>query len=140
MPPVALSLLMFALVLVAVPAHAQIYRWVDDQGVVNYANKPPADGRQAARVDTRESRLSVIPIVQRVVRINGAPTLAQVPAAAVGFPGAVDRMTVSNVQSALDWRERCFAERRVDCTNPTAATYDFGTAYSPTSPFTPAPR
>jgi hypothetical protein len=132
---------MFALVLAAaVPAHAQIYRWVDDRGVVNYANKPPADGRQAARVDTQESRLSVIPIRSQAARINGAPPPALVPAAAAGFPSAVDRLTVSNVRGALEWRERCFAERRVDCTNPTAATYDFGTAYSPMSPSTPALR
>jgi hypothetical protein len=30
---------------------AETYRWVDDKGVVNYGEKPPA-GRQAVRVDT----------------------------------------------------------------------------------------
>lgn len=30
---------------------AETYRWVDERGVVNYGEKPPA-GRQAARVDT----------------------------------------------------------------------------------------
>jgi hypothetical protein len=133
------TLLIFGLALAtAESAPAQIYRWVDERGVVNYANRAPSDGRQVARVDARESRVSIIPIVSRGTRSAALPPLA-VPVPG-GFPGAVDRLTVSNVQGALEWRERCFAERRVDCTNPTAATYDFGTAYAPASPFAAAPR
>ena len=40
------------LALLAAPAAGQTYRWVDDDGVVNYGTKPPP-GRAAQRVDTR---------------------------------------------------------------------------------------
>jgi hypothetical protein len=139
MRPTAPTLLVFALALAAAEsAPAQIYRWVDERGVVNYANRAPSDGRQVARIDARESRVSIIPIVSRGARPAALPPLTG-PAPG-GFPGAVDRLTVSNVQGALAWRERCFAERRVDCANPTAATYDFGTAYAPASPSAAPPR
>jgi hypothetical protein len=131
------ALIPLILFLAAAPASAQVYRWVDEQGTVNYANQPPSDGRQAARIDTRESRVSIIPL--REVRASRTPPMAVTPAPA-SFPGSVDRLTVSNLQNGLEWRERCFAERRVDCTNPTGATYDFGTTYAPNSPFAAAPR
>ena len=41
------------------PAHAQIYKWVDAKGVVNYSNSPPAKGR--ATMVTSGERLSIIP-------------------------------------------------------------------------------
>lgn len=135
MRPTVLPLLILALT--AAPASAQVYRWVDDQGTVNYANKPPTDGRQATRIDAREPRVSIIPL--RELRVSRTPPMTLAPAP-VGFPGNVDRLTVSNVQTGLEWRERCFAERRVDCTNPTGATYDFGTTYAPGAPFAPALR
>ena len=40
------------LVLAAAPAGAQLYRWVDDKGVVNYGEKPPA-GRNATPVNAQ---------------------------------------------------------------------------------------
>jgi hypothetical protein len=124
-----LGVLLCALV-AALPASGQIYRWVDDRGVVNYSNKPPADV-SAVRIDRQESRLSIIPTAPR-----GIPTYAPTPARLLPspvFPSNVDRATVSALGGALEWRERCFAERRVDCTNPTAATDDFGIAYPPVS-------
>lgn len=130
MRPILLSALAGALVLLALPAGAQIYRWVDERGVVNYASRPPADGVRAVRVDQAESRISVIPMAPRAR--DPVPPLSS--AVAPGFPGAVDQATVATLASSMSAagrRERCFAERRVDCTNPTAATYDFALAYSP---------
>jgi hypothetical protein len=135
MRPTVLGLFLFCSLAIALPASAQIYRWVDDRGVVNYANKPPAQGTRATRIDTQESRVSVIPIAQPRSGVAAA-ALAATPAPA-GFPGGTDRVTMDNLQAALDWRERCFAERRVDCTSPTAATYDFGASYSPISAYGP---
>jgi hypothetical protein len=49
--------------LAALPAatafSAQLYKWVDERGVVNYSNQPPADPQAAAKVATVEDRLSV---------------------------------------------------------------------------------
>jgi len=38
-------------VLLAAPAWAQVYRWVDQKGTVNYSNGTPPRGVQAAKVD-----------------------------------------------------------------------------------------
>jgi hypothetical protein len=129
MRPIALSLLILGLV-AALPVNAQIYRWVDDRGVVNYANQRPESTNRAIRIDTQESRLSVIPAPGGRRENAAAPPPASVRAE---FPSDVDRATMARADSALQWRARCFAERRVDCMHPTAA------AYSSTSLLAPLP-
>jgi hypothetical protein len=42
------------------PAHADLYRWVDAKGVVNYSNIPP-DGVQAKRIPDSQPTVSVVP-------------------------------------------------------------------------------
>src|SRR5712691_12818715 len=37
--------------LAAAPAWAQVYKWVDDKGVVNYSSRPPVD-RESALLDS----------------------------------------------------------------------------------------
>ena len=47
-----------AAILIALPAFsAELYKWVDDNGVTTYSNEPPPRGRKATRVDA-EDRLS----------------------------------------------------------------------------------
>jgi len=45
--------------LVAMPAWSQIYKWVDENGVTNYTNQPPPNGK-AQELDLDSVRLSVI--------------------------------------------------------------------------------
>jgi Domain of unknown function (DUF4124) len=40
-------------------AAAQLYKWVDERGVVNYSNQPPADPKAARNVKAVEDRVSV---------------------------------------------------------------------------------
>ena len=40
-------------------AAAQLYKWVDERGVVNYSNQPPADPKSARNVMEVEDRVSV---------------------------------------------------------------------------------
>ena len=117
-------------------AHAQIYKWVDEKGVTSYGNKPPPNAARLATLTDGESRLSVIPSS----RPQPAPAarerdlesrIARVERDRDALPSGVDRATVAALGRQLDWRERCFAERRVDCTAPTAATYDITPSYSP---------
>lgn len=58
----------YALILVlagAAPlARAEIYKWVDENGVTNYSNTPPAARKATARVQSVEDRISVIPSAQ----------------------------------------------------------------------------
>src|SRR5262245_35907703 len=50
------------LVVAAVPlvAHATLYKWVDEQGVVNYSDSPPAD-KKSSKLDESAGTLSVYP-------------------------------------------------------------------------------
>ena len=43
----------------ASPAYAQVYKWTDDKGVVNYSNAPPADSKGKKGVSVVEDRVSV---------------------------------------------------------------------------------
>ena len=117
-------------------AHAQIYKWVDEKGVTSYGNKPPPNAGRLATLTDGESRLSVIPSS----RPQQAPAarerdlesrIARAERDRDALPNGVDRATVDALGRQLEWRERCFAERRVDCTAPTAATYDITPSYSP---------
>ena len=117
-------------------AHAQIYKWVDDRGVTNYGNKPPRNAAGLTTLTDGESRLSVVPSArpqpapaarERDLESRIAPAERDRDA----LPSGVDRATVAALGRQIEWRERCFAERRVDCTAPTAATYDTTPSYSP---------
>lgn len=52
---------MSVLGLVAAPAMADMYRWVDAKGVVNYSNIPPPADANAKRIAETEPTVSVIP-------------------------------------------------------------------------------
>ncbi len=51
--------LLLLVILVAAPAWSQIYKWVDDNGVVNYSNQPPSN-RKAEELDLNSVTVSVI--------------------------------------------------------------------------------
>jgi hypothetical protein len=54
----------------AVPfaAVSATYKWIDERGVVNYGNAPPAAGRDVRRLDENASRVSTIEAVPRAQR------------------------------------------------------------------------
>jgi hypothetical protein len=131
MRPIRLAVLLCALA-AAAPASAQVYRWVDDRGIVNYAAKPPGDGRATVRLDLQESRISVIPTAPRAAR--ALSPAAALPPASPSFPGVVDQVTIGGLQRYPDWRTRCIAERRVDCDNPSLATFDYAPSIAPNAP------
>lgn len=49
-----------ALLLLALNASADVYRWVDEHGVVNYGGNPPA-GSKAKLLDAENARVSIVP-------------------------------------------------------------------------------
>ena len=57
----------------------------------------------------------------------------------IAVSGGFDRPIAVSTLDAAAWRERCFAELRVDCSRPTDATFDYVPAFSPRdlSPFWP---
>jgi hypothetical protein len=56
--PIIRRLLLLALC-AAAPVNAQVYKWTDDKGVVNYSNTPPADAKGKKGVSVVEDRVSV---------------------------------------------------------------------------------
>ena len=56
--------LILALASAAPLARAEIYKWVDENGVTNYSNTPPASRKATTRVQPVEDRISVIPSAQ----------------------------------------------------------------------------
>ena len=116
--------------------HAQIYKWVDDKGVTTYGNKPPPNAAGLTALPDGESRLTVIPSSRpqpapAAREPDLASRIARVEHNRDALPSGVDRATVAALGRQLEWRERCSAQRRVDCTAPTAATYDITPSYSP---------
>jgi hypothetical protein len=58
--------LLIALLAIAAPAQAQLYKWVDKNGVLNYTDTPPADAKQNAveRLSDRVSSYEVDPVTK----------------------------------------------------------------------------
>jgi hypothetical protein len=46
-------------------AHAALYKWVDENGVVNYGDTPPPGARRLTQLDESASTLSVVPAIPR---------------------------------------------------------------------------
>lgn len=117
-------------------ANAQIYKWIDEKGGVNYGHKPPANARNLTRLGSDDPKLSIVPGIppQEMQAQRELSSRRRVEQFDRGPPSRVDRATVDEAGRNLESRERCFAERRVDCTAPTPATYDFGPSYVPGHP------
>ena len=63
------ALIAFAVLAAASPlAGAQVYKWTDDKGVVNYSNTPPADSKSKKGMSVVEDRVSVYSADPAVVR------------------------------------------------------------------------
>jgi hypothetical protein len=61
-----------AIILAAASASAQVYKWVDERGVTNYSNQPPA-GKAAKNVGLVEDRISVYSSDKTVTASTDAP-------------------------------------------------------------------
>jgi len=51
--------------LLATPALAQVYKWVDESGLVNYGDKPPLRSKSAHPLDEGAGNLSVVPGISK---------------------------------------------------------------------------
>ena len=123
--------LLLAAALVAAPAtYGQVYKWTDDKGVTNYSSTPP-DNRKSQKLDEDKGRVSTIEaydasksdaarreqaLKDRMDRLEQDAQRNRQTAA------AQDAMSA---EAYRQWRERCIADRRTDCDNPTG-WYDPG--------------
>jgi Domain of unknown function (DUF4124) len=112
-------------VLAAIPAYAQVYKWVDDHGVTNYSSEPPADRNARVKAATVTDRISVYVPESAVQRAISAISLGRDRVLSDRID-ALERQHAAESQSsqyaaAAEARAaqaayaQCLAERRVDC-------------------------
>jgi hypothetical protein len=77
-----MRLLLLVLLLATVPAHAQVYRWIDSRGTVHYSNNPPPEAAKAdklainaqgERMEARQARRDVRDAQLTAERVALAP-------------------------------------------------------------------
>ena len=118
MVKIAASLTCGFALLGAAQVHAQVYKWVDGNGVTHYSDQAPAEGKPVA-IPEKLSVYSQSPYYQPVAYSRGDPILN-------GRIEALERqlraeresresVAAAQAQAALAAYERCLAERRVDC-------------------------
>jgi len=117
-------------VMVAGVAHAQVYKWVDDKGTVNYSSSPPLKGKGIIKLDEDNGRVTTIPVPE--VRRDD-PAAAADPALRrrveqLEREAATQRQSAAQQEAAAAeahrrWVEQCRAERRVDCDDPSRSAY-----------------
>jgi hypothetical protein len=112
-------------VLAAIPAYAQVYKWVDEHGVTNYSSEPSADRKGGPKPGTVADRISVYapePGLQRTIRAIslGKDRILSDRIDSLERQHAAERQS-SQYAAAAEERAaqaayaQCLAERRVDC-------------------------
>ena len=111
-------------VLAAAPAWAQVYKWVDDKGVVNYSNQPPIE-RKSTLLDPDSVSVSAYTPDESLTRTVRTTPSANERALAERIASLerkfeaerYSRQILADAQvRAQEMRlERCLRDRRVDC-------------------------
>jgi hypothetical protein len=129
-------LVMLASALLVVPgAHAQVYKWVDDKGVVNYSSSPPPKGRNAVKLNEDAGRVTTVPTPEARRDDAGAadPALRrrveQLEREAAAQRQAAAQQDAAAYEAQRRWIEQCRAERRVDCDDPNRGAFAPGYDY-----------
>lgn len=124
--------------LIAAPAFAQVYKWVDSRGVVNYSNEAPAN-RNSTLLDPKSVRVSTYS-TDAPRSDQGTLTTARDPVVSEKIDRLerdleVERyarsLSETQAQAAADsWYQQCLRDRRVDCDYAGADPYyDYGPYY-----------
>lgn len=125
--------------LLAPPAGAEVYKWIDDKGVVNYSSTPPPPGRAAKELPQNAPGVSVIPAPpapppapaksatdQRVDELERA--LATERAAREAARSAQDERAEARRRAAVAY---CEENRGVDCEENPYPSTGYGYGFSP---------
>ena len=135
-PNVGPRVLLLAMMLATDPAGAQLYKWVDRNGVTNYSNQPPADPAAIRALRPIEDRISVYapdPALTQAVetlRQGGDRSAAGRIARTDGRIEGGQRGPQPNATAAPD---ACLNDRTIDCNGGpiTYAPYDAPYGYAP---------
>jgi len=114
------SLLSIVILLAAAPAHAQVYKWVDEAGQTHYSDKAPASAKKVSTVTDRVSTYTPDPSLARAAAAGTDPVLSsrvdrleqQLHAERLARQQAEMAAYAQASQAAYDG---CLADRRVDC-------------------------
>ena len=102
------------------PAHAQIYKWVDEAGTTHYSDKAPTGAKQLDTVADRISVYAPDPSIARAAAAGANPALSD-RMDRLERQLHAERLARQQVELAAFTQasqaayERCLAERRVDC-------------------------
>lgn len=125
-------------------AEAQVYKWVDERGVVNYSTTPPAN-RPSTKVDEDSGRVSTIkaPDQPRPQDTQRERALQQ-RVDELEREAAKSRETPpqQDLTAQRQSREDCLAQRRIDCDDPSRGLYESERwyPYGVNPPVRPLPR
>jgi hypothetical protein len=119
------GLLAALLVLAALPAQADTYKWVDAKGVTNYSSTPPPASAAAKTVQ-------VVQVEDRMSTYESDPTLKQAAASSAA------RASLGQMSADQEWlqRQRLMALKDSYNTGPYPEEYypSYGYGYYPTYP------
>jgi hypothetical protein len=101
------------------PAHAQIYKWVDEAGTTHYSDKAPAGGKNLNTVADRISVYTPDPsLLARAAATSGLDPALSNRVDSLERQLHAERLARQQYELAAFTQasyERCLAERRVDC-------------------------
>src|SRR5690348_16305330 len=108
-----------ALIFATAPAFAQVYKWVDDKGVVNYSTEVPPN-RTSTVLDPKATRISVYPPEDALKRGSASERslsekIDRLERKLDAERYAPQRMADEQTQVVDDRYDRCLRDRRVDC-------------------------
>lgn len=126
---------LLALMLVAGPTCAQLYKWVDKNGVTNYSNQPPADPAAVKGLRPIEDRVSVYAPDPALTQAVESMRQGSVRSGAGRAPQSDDRIEGrqrGSPPAAVAVPDACLDSRSVDCSAiPGYAPYDGSYGYPP---------
>jgi hypothetical protein len=138
---VPIALLLAAGLAAAPLAVAQVYKWTDERGSVNYGNKPPPNARNVTLVREDDGRVSTVPgLVPDAVTTTPDQRRIDRLERELDAERRANRSAQGDALSYQAWREQCLAERRVDCDDPNrGSTWVPGPGFVPGYPVYPVP-
>jgi hypothetical protein len=91
---------------------AAVYKWVDQNGTVNYGEQPPA-GAAAEALPIRVRRGERAPTQARTRTQDGNP--GALDSLLAGDPSTTDESPIGEASGSLDEREKLLAQRESNC-------------------------
>ena len=113
----------------ALPATAaDIFKWVDENGLTHYSDAAP-DDQKAEKMPPGLSMLTVVPAAEFVRPQSPAISVPQrsTEYRQVDTPAVHRPIIVAEESRLLEWRAQCVAERWVDCDDRRALYARYGT-------------